>query len=297
MSKSVGKLLGVGNAKTGYYGSEQEVLKFLNDYDTSQVDSAYKNMAQLGNQMSSQLSNRPGYVYSVNGSADAAQRAENAAYQSAVSRLTPQFEDRRRQLETQLQNQGLSVGSEAYQKAMNDLEQQQNDAYTQAAYQSVQQGQNAYTNSLNNQIAAGNFQNSAQMLPINEILSLLSNSKSGYDVAMDKYNVANRADLRSASNSAANADARNSVGWNAVNSAASLAGIAASALFSDEDLKQNIVEVGRLYNGLTVYLYTYRGDNVPHIGLLAQEVAYHRPEAVSVDESGYMKVNYALACM
>ena len=75
MSKSVGKLLGVGNAKTGYYGSEQDVLKFLNDYDTSQTDSAYSNMATLGNQMTTELSNRPGYVYSVDGSDASAQRA------------------------------------------------------------------------------------------------------------------------------------------------------------------------------------------------------------------------------
>lgn len=289
MSKSVGKLLGVGNAKTGYYGSEQDVLKFLNDYDTSQTDSAYSNMATLGNQMTTELSNRPGYVYSVDGSDAAAQRAENAAYQSAVNRLTPEFDSRRRQLETKLQNQGLSVGSEAYQSAMNSLEQQQNDAYTQAAYQAVQQGQKAYTNSLNNQIAAGNFQNSAQILPVNEILSLLSNSKSGYDVAMDKYNIANKADLRSAAASEANANAQNSAGWSVIN-----AGL--GALFSDEDLKENIVEVGRLYNGLKVYLFTYRGDTVPHIGLLAQEVVQVRPEAVSVEKNGYMKVNYALAC-
>ena len=225
----------------------------------------------------------------MDGSDAAAQRAENAAYQSAVNRLTPEFDSRRRQLETKLQNQGLSVGSEAYQSAMNSLEQQQNDAYTQAAYQAVQQGQNAYTNSLNNQIAAGNFQNSAQILPVNEILSLLSNSKSGYDVAMDKYNIANKADLRSAAASEANANAQNSAGWSVIN-----AGL--GALFSDEDLKENIVEVGRLYNGLKVYLFTYRGDTVPHIGLLAQEVVQVRPEAVSVEKNGYMKVNYALAC-
>lgn len=289
MSKSVGKLLGVGNAKTGYYGSEQDVLNYLDNYDTSQTDSTYNNMATLGNQMTTELSNRPGYVYSVNGSDDAARRAETATYQSAVSQITPQFDSRRRQLETQLQNQGLSVGSEAYQSAMNNLEQQQNDAYTQAAYQAIQQGQNAYTNSLNNQIAAGNFQNSAQILPVNEILSLLSNSKSGYDVAMDKYNVANKADLRSSAASEANTNARNSVGWNVIN-----AGL--GALFSDEDLKENIIEVGRLYNGLKVYLFTYRGDTVPHIGLLAQEVVQMRPEAVSVEKNGYMKVNYALAC-
>ena len=106
---------------------------------------------------------------------------------------------------------------------------------------------------------------------------------------MDKYNVANKADLRSAAASEANSNAQNSTGWSVIN-----AGL--GALFSDEDLKENIVEVGRLYNGLKVYLFTYRGDTVPHIGLLAQEVVQVRLEAVSVQKNGYMKVNYALAC-
>ncbi len=292
MSKSIGKFMGYGNNKTGYLGSESDVLNYLNNYDTSLADNTYKNMAAVGNQMSSQLANRPDYVYSVDGSDAAARRTENAVYQSAADKLSSQFDSRRRQLETRLQNQGLSTDSAAYQSAMNNLEQQQNDAYTQAAYQSIQQGQNAFTNSLNNQIAAGNFQNSARTLPINEILSLLSKTKSGYDVALDKYNIANKADIRSAQNSAENADNRNSAGWGAINNILS-SGV---YTFSDEELKENIVEVGRLYNGLPVYLYTYRGDNTPRIGLLAQDVVIIKPEAVFVAGNGYLKVNYAAAC-
>lgn len=292
MSKSIGKFMGYGNAKTGYFGAEQNALNYLNNYNTTQVDNAYNNMATLGNQMSGQLSQRPGYVYSVDGSSDAAKRTENAVYQNAAAKISSQFDNRRRQLETRLQNQGLSTDSAAYRSALNDLEQQQNNAYTEAAYQAINQGQNAFTTSLNNQISAANFQNSAQSLPINEILSLLSKSKSGYDVAMDKYTIANKGDVRSAQNSADNANSRNLAGWNALGNGA----LAALTLFSDADLKQNIVEVGRLYNGLPVYLYTYRGDDTPRIGLLAQDVAVVKPEAVAVDANGYLKVNYALAC-
>ena len=68
MAKSIGKFMGVGNNSTSTYGSETDILKYLNEYDTSQVDSAYKNMASLGNQLSTQLSERPNYVYSVNAS-------------------------------------------------------------------------------------------------------------------------------------------------------------------------------------------------------------------------------------
>lgn len=288
MSKSIGKFLGAGNASTNTYGSEQEILKYLNNYDTSQADAANKNMATLANQLSSNLSTRPNYVYSVNGSDVAAQRAENAAYQNALGKITPQFDAMRRQLETRLQNQGIGVGSEAYNSAMNSLDSAQSNAYTQAAYDSIAAGQNAFTNSLNNQIAAGNFQNSARMLPISEIQNLLQNSKSGYDVAMDKFNIANNRDIRVDTNKAANTASQNAAGWNAM--------LGLGSIFSDEDLKENIIEVGRLYNGLPIYLYTYKGDNIPHIGLLAQQVACVKPEAVFLDENGYMKVNYALAC-
>lgn len=288
MSKSIGKFLGAGNASTNTYGSEQEILKYLNNYDTSQADAANKNMATMANQLSSNLSTRPNYVYSVNGSDVAAQRAENAAYQNALGKITPQFDAMRRQLETRLQNQGIGVGSEAYNSAMNSLDSAQSNAYTQAAYDSIAAGQNAFTNSLNNQIAAGNFQNSARMLPISEIQNLLQNSKSGYDVAMDKFNIANNRDIRVDTNKAANTASQNAAGWNAM--------LGLGSIFSDEDLKENIIEVGRLYNGLPIYLYTYKGDNIPHIGLLAQQVACVKPEAVFLDENGYMKVNYALAC-
>lgn len=291
MAKSIGKFMGVGNNSTSAYGSETDILKYLNEYDTSQVDSAYKNMASLGNQLSTQLSERPNYVYSVNASDDEAKRVENATYQNAVSKITPQFEAQQRQLETRLQNQGILPGSEAYNSAMNNLLSQQNSAYSQAAFDSIAAGQNTYTNNLNNQIAAGNFQNTARMLPLDEISALLQNTQSGYDIAMDKYGIANKVDSRISQNKTMNEDSRLSSGISALTSAAKLA-----TMFSDEDLKQNIVEVGRLYNGLPVYLYTYKGDNVHQIGLLAQDVAYHNPLAVFVDESGFMKVNYALAC-
>ena len=67
------------------------------------------------------------------------------------------------------------------------------------------------------------------------------------------------------------------------------------AMFSDARVKKNIVPVGRLDNGLTVYLFNYIGEEIPQIGLIAQEVAEYRPEAVMQDEYGLLHVNYALA--
>jgi hypothetical protein len=63
-------------------------------------------------------------------------------------------------------------------------------------------------------------------------------------------------------------------------------------MFSDERLKEDIAEVGKLADGQKVYSYTYKGDDTPQIGLMAQEVEKKAPEAVSVHESGFKMVNY-----
>jgi len=74
--------------------------------------------------------------------ADAAarQNAEDKAYQAATSRLDPQWNQRTQMQETQLRNQGLAPGSEAYTNAMRDFNYGRNDAYTQAQANAVNQG-------------------------------------------------------------------------------------------------------------------------------------------------------------
>ena len=84
-------------------------------------------------------------------------------------------------------NKGLAVGSEAYERAMSDLQQKQNDATSQAAYQATLAGQDGYSKSLADQISAGNFGNQAQQSYIAQILSALADSPTSYDIAMDKF--------------------------------------------------------------------------------------------------------------
>ena len=66
-------------------------------------------------------------------------------------------------------------------------------------------------------------------------------------------------------------------------------------LLSDARVKENITPVGRLDNGLTVYMFNFIGSKVPQIGLLAQEVALVKPEAVFEDENGYLWLRYDIA--
>jgi len=63
--------------------------------------------------------------------------------------------------------------------------------------------------------------------------------------------------------------------------------------FSDRRLKENIVKIGQLANGLAVYAYNYIWDLVPQVGVMADEVRKVIPHAVKVHSSGYDMVDYS----
>ena len=66
-----------------------------------------------------------------------------------------------------------------------------------------------------------------------------------------------------------------------------------TGFFSDEKLKHNKEKIGKLDDGQDVYRYDM-GDGRTQIGLLAQEVEKHHPEAVGV-AGGYKTVDYGAA--
>lgn len=165
-------------------------LDYLKNYDTSNVDNTLSNLTNWASTSStSNLPNMGDYTFSADGSDEARQRAEQATYNAYVDKLTPQFEKRRADLETRLANQGLAVGSEAYERAMRDLEEEQNNALNQAAYNSVNQGQQSFSQSLADAINAGNFGNTAQQSYINQLLSALTGSASGYENQQNIFSV------------------------------------------------------------------------------------------------------------
>ncbi len=178
MSKSIGKLFGTGSS--GVYDHENNYMNYLRQYDTTNYDTTLNNMTSTALNMSNNLGNMPGYQFVANASDDARQRAENSVYNSYTDKLQPQFTQQKSDLQTDLINQGLSTGNEAYQRAMNDLQTKQNEALQQAAYQSVLAGQQAYSNSLQNSIDTAKFNNDARQNYIDQIQSLLNGSTSGY---------------------------------------------------------------------------------------------------------------------
>lgn len=167
-----------------------EYLDYLKNYDTSNVDNTLSNLTSWASGASQNLGDQFGnYTFNVEASDAARQAAQDAVYNQYMERLQPQFQQQTDDLQTRLVNQGLGVGTEAYQRAMSDLLQEQNDATNQAAYQSVLAGQNAYTQDLQNQIATGNFGNTAQQSYINQLLSALSGSASGYENQQNIFSV------------------------------------------------------------------------------------------------------------
>lgn len=68
-------------------------------------------------------------------------------------------------------------------------------------------------------------------------------------------------------------------------------------LASDINLKQDIFRVGTALNGLPIYSFGYIGQEGTYLGVMAQDVVSHTPEAVSVGEDGYMRVNYGMLGM
>ena len=71
-----------------------------------------------------------------------------------------------------------------------------------------------------------------------------------------------------------------------------------SRKFSDIHLKQNIQKIGMHENGLGIYIWKWneearrKGINDPNIGFIAQEAQVLYPQHVSMDPSGYLKLDY-----
>jgi hypothetical protein len=61
---------------------------------------------------------------------------------------------------------------------------------------------------------------------------------------------------------------------------------------SDRRAKTDIKQVGKLDNGLPVYVFRYRGDNTPQIGLMADDVEKVNPHAVVTGPHGLKMVHY-----
>ena len=225
-----------------------------------------------------------------------------------MSRLEPSLAKNRVSTETQLINQGLRPGTEAYDNAINLLSQQENDARTQAVLQGLGLDITANTQGFNQALQGGQFANTAQQqalaqaiqnrqMPLNEIAALMSGSQiqnpqfgaySGSNVTAAPTFAATQAQGQAEQN-----NYNQQVATQNANTAGlfSLAGSGVKALaLSDVRLKSNIVKVGNHPIGIGIYEYEIFGQR--ERGVIAQELMQVMPDAVHQHPSGYLMVDY-----
>jgi len=108
--------------------------------------------------------------------------------EAIMSRLNPSLARQRVSTETNLINQGLRPGTEAYDNAIRSLGEQETDARTQAVLQGLNLDLGANAQGFNQAVQSGQFGNIAQQqalaeaiqqrqMPLNEITALMSGSQ------------------------------------------------------------------------------------------------------------------------
>src|SRR5581483_11201907 len=65
-----------------------------------------------------------------------------------------------------------------------------------------------------------------------------------------------------------------------------------SLFASDSRLKEAVVPLKQLANGVELYRFRYRGDTEVYVGVIAQQVARLMPGAVVRGDDGYLRVDY-----
>jgi len=263
------------------------------------LNSGLLNTAQSGLNYANNILSRPGV--------DLSQLPQiginpGETYSDAIMRrLAPQIAQESQSSDAQLANQGIAPGTEAYNNAKRTLAMSQNDRQLGAITSGMNVGMGANQQAFNQQ--AYN-----QMQPINVINALRTGSQvqnPNYVSVPQQANVAGP-DILGATNAqytnqvnatnAANAGAGNFMGglMNLASTGAQL------YTGSDQSIKENIIKIGSLDNGINIYKFEYRSEykdtwgHGTHIGVMAQEVEKVIPEAVAIHKDGYKLVDYSL---
>jgi len=231
--------------------------------------------------------------------------AGTTAQEAIMSRLEPSLAKQRTSTETQLINQGLRPGTEAYDNAIQLLGQQENDARTQAALQGINVDMGANAQGFSQAATGATFANTAQQqalaeaiqqrqMPLNEITALMSGSQI-QNPQFGAYQGTNvqAAPLFAATQAKGQAE-QNLYNQQVASANANTAGLyslgSAAIGLSDRRLKSNIKRIGTHKLGIGIYEYDIMGKH--DIGVMAQELLQVMPDAVHQHSSGYLMVDY-----
>lgn len=218
------------------------------------------------------------------------------------SRLNPQIDRQRQQLEQDLVNRGIRPGSSAYSMQQQDFNQGVNDQRTSILLQGGQEQSRLQGMDLN-AFGAQNTQRQnalSEMLtqrqtPINEILALsggaqlqqpgFTNTPQTQMAGTDVAGITNQGYANQMSQYNANQSLLGGLftaGGNLLR-------------LSDRRAKTDIKRIGTADNGLGIFLYRYKHGGPFQIGLMADEVEKIKPSAVVMGPDGFNRVNYVEA--
>lgn len=144
------------------------------------------------------------------------QDTADRAYSNYTKRLDPQWEHQQAMTETQLRNQGLVPGGEAYDNAMRDFNNAKNDAYTQANTASINTMPQTY------QLASAQY---------NQPLNYLNALRTGAQVTNPQFNNAPQQQTAPGANLLGAAQAQGSYGQGLYNAGVGQANAFNSGLF------------------------------------------------------------------
>ncbi|MEW9535712.1 tail fiber domain-containing protein [Agrobacterium radiobacter] len=259
-------------SRTTTLSPQQQAIK-------DQQDAANLGLSTLGNKQTQFLQ---GYMSKpFDGSNEA---TEARLMELGRKRLDPALAQQDEALRTRLANQGIKAGSAAYDREMTNQNQSRNDAYNQLLLTGRQQ---AFTEA-----------QATRNQPINEITALLS----GGQVSQPNFMGANMPTIPTTDTAGIiNQDYQNRLGAYNTQMAqrqgllGGLFGLGSAAIkASDRRVKKDIKPVGELM-GERIYSYRYKGkfdDGKHHIGVMAQNVEKHRPDAVMTGGDGVKRVHY-----
>jgi len=235
---------------------------------------------------------------SLNGDlSNSGQAIQDATFARGKAQIDPIVQQQRRDLATQLADQGIPAGSEGYNQAMNRLDDSIARQYTDLSQASIQTSE------------------AVRSQRFNEIASLLGRSQvgTGSSFAQNQGSNFSGLDLFGAEQSGIafnrQAGLQQSMlskqlkqqNRNAMYSAlGSLGGAAitggATYAASDANLKENIKKIGTSEKGVAIYEFEYKNKNLGEgvfQGVMAQDLLDSNPEAVLSDDNGFLSVDYS----
>jgi hypothetical protein len=212
--------------------------------------------------------------------------AADAYYARQQTYLDPQWNQQQSNLDAKLANQGVVQGSDAYNRAQDNLARQRTQAYDVAQEGAIQQGQSQQ------QIALAN-QSTLKTSALNQLNAL----RSGTQIQNPSFSAAPSS---TAATTDISGDIYKSAQLNASNSNNFMNGLfslgSAAIMASDRRLKRGIRRAGLTpVMRLPVYEFAYAwAPDERVVGVMADEVARIAPHAVLRHPSGYRMVDYRM---